>query len=228
MATRRDAALRKRQQIAKASQLMFLWVAGASIVVGASTVGIYSLGSKLLFNEKVLSEKSKTVDVLKHNNSIVQQLKDNVRVLNTNQSLIDLRTPADNEPVQVILDSMPSSANSAALGASLQSDKLLGQSGVKIESLDVSSVPGVESTSASSGSGTGDNTIQFQFSVSVALPDANKLKEVTQSLEKSIRAFKISTLRVEQQGNRLLMSVSGSAFYQPSVEVQLKDKVVKP
>lgn len=231
MQTKQDVALRKRQQIAKASQLMFLWVAGASVIVGASVVLLWVIGQKLIFNEKVLAEKSQTISTLKHNNGIVDQLKDNVRVLNTNESLMDLRTSADSEPVQVVLDALPSAANSAALGASLQSDKLLSQPGVTIESLTVSPVAGVEDSDGSDSSSddsAGENTIQFEFAISASRSDADALKDVLKRLERSIRAISISSLQVEQQGNRLTMTVAGQAYYEPAKQVELQDKVVRP
>lgn len=231
MQTKQDVALRKRQQIAKASQLMFLWVAGASVIVGASVVLLWVIGQKLVFNEKVLAEKAKTVATLEHNNSIVEELKNNVRVLNTNQALIDLRTPADSEPVQVVLDALPATANSAALGASLQSNQLLGQPGVTIESLTVSPVSGVEDqdgSSTTSDDESGGNTIQFEFSVSASRNNPDALKDVLKRLERSIRAISITTLQVEQQGSRLVMTVTGQAYYEPAKKVELQEKVVRP
>lgn len=235
MQTKQDVALRKRQQIAKASQMMFLWVAGASVIVGASVILLWVIGQKLIFNEKVLAEKTQTVATLEHNNSIVDKLKDNVRVLNTNQSLIDLRTPADSEPVQVVFDALPSTANSAALGASLQSDKLLGQSGITIESLTVSPVEGVEDEDrgesdgdSSSDDESTNNAIEFEFSVSAGRNNADALKDVLKRLERSIRGISIATLQVEQQGSRLVMTVTGEAYYEPAKNVELQEKAVRP
>lgn len=235
MPEKRDMALRKRQQIAKASQMMFIWVAGASVVVGAAAVLLWVLGQKLVFNEKVLAVKQTTVSTLEHNNSIVDELKNQVRVLNTNQALIDLKTPADGDPVQVILDALPATANSTALGASLQSTQLLSQPGVTIESLSVTPVAGIESTGDDSGSvdSTGDgstpgNSIQFQFAVSVAPTNADALKDIMQRLERSIRSVTISKLQVQQQGDSLTMTVAGSAYYLPAKQVQLNETKVRP
>lgn len=235
MQTKQDVALRKRQQIAKASQMMFLWVAGASVIVGASVILLWVIGQKLIFNEKVLAEKTQTVATLQHNNSIVDKLKDNVRVLNTNQSLIDLRTPADSEPVQVVFDALPSTANSAALGASLQSDKLLGQPGITIESLTVSPVEGVEDEDSGESDGdsssddeSSNNAIEFEFSVSAGRNNADALKDVLKRLERSIRGISIATLQVEQQGSRLVMTVTGEAYYEPAKNVELQEKAVRP
>ncbi len=227
VATKKEAAIRKRQQIAKASQMMFLWVAGASVIIGASIVLLYVLGQKFIFNEKVLAEKMHTVSTLQDNNKVVSKLEDNLRVLNTNESLIKLQSAADSEPVQVILDALPARANSAALGASLQSNVLLAQPGVTIESLTVTPVGGT----SSAGAAADNNAIQFNFTVSTNGKDdkaANRLKDVLERLERSIRAISISSLQVQQQGSRLQMNVAGEAYYQPAMDVELQTKVVKP
>ncbi len=230
----KDVSLRKRQQIAKASRVMFLWVAGASVVIGASGVVIYVLASQLIFNEKVIAEKNTTVGTLDHNLSIVDKLNRNIRVKNTNELLMQLRSEPDTEPIQVIFDALPASANSAALGSSLQSDKLLGQEGIRIDSLSVSPVSGVEDD------GEGDSgseelavdsevpTIEFSFTVSAPAGDAVKLKELLQRLERSIRTMNIVSTRFENQSNTLSLTVTGVAYYQPAKSVSLKDKAVRP
>lgn len=233
-----DVAVRKRQQIAKANQMMFVWVVIASAIVGAAAMVSYSLSQRLLFNEKILSEKGKTISVLNHNNSIADQLKENVGVLNTNEALKALKTPADTEPAQVVLDALPAKANSTALGASLQSKDLLGLPGVTIESLTVDPVAGEETstgetaasdtTTATTDAGTSAIPVTFSFSVSVDKGQKDKLKDVLKQLERSIRATTLTSLKIELQGNRVIMTGSGNAYYLPAVSVKLTEKTVKP
>ena len=47
-----QTALRKRQQIASANRTMFLWVAGASVIVGAALVVAVFMTNKLIFTRK--------------------------------------------------------------------------------------------------------------------------------------------------------------------------------
>ncbi len=56
----------------------------------------------------------------------------------------------------------------------------------------------------------------------------NALKNLLQKLERSIRAIDLTTLSIETQGTRLLLTVNGHAFYEPAKTVELKDKTVKP
>lgn len=220
-------ALRKRTQIAKANRTMLLWIAAASAIVGSALVIAFFLGQKLVYNEKVLSEKDKTVSILKANNAAVPDLEAQVRVLDTNEALASAKAKDNDQTIQVILDALPSDANSLALGASLQNKLLTGISGLTLESLQVDPVIGVEILSDGSiqdASATGlDNEITFQFSVSGSQKD---LKRVLINLEKSIRAIDVTSLRIESQGSVQLMSVEARAFYEPARTIELYDKVV--
>jgi hypothetical protein len=232
-----DTALRKRQQIANANRMMFLWVAAVSVIVGIAAVLSLFLVQKALFNEKVLAEKDKTASTLVKNNKAIDELKNQVRVLNTNQALKDSMAPGETQPVQVVLDALPAEANSSALGASLQ-EKFLNDAALKLESLNVDPVAGVESqsdqnvqdasSSAASGATAGTNQITFRFAVSSDVSNANALKDLLQRLERSVRTIDITSLTVETQGARLVLTVEGHAFYEPAKSVDLKDKTVKP
>jgi hypothetical protein len=226
-------AIRKRQQIAKANRMMFLWVAGVSIIVGIAIVASLFLLQKAWFNEKVLAEKGNTAATLTNNNKVIGELKDQVRVLNTNDALRSVMAPGESQPVQVVLDALPSDANSSALGSSLQ-EKFLNGSGLTIESLNVDPVQGVESQDTQNvqdasklNSTTSEHQITFRFSVSADVKNASAFKELLQKLEHSIRAIDITTLSVETQGSRIILAVNGRAFYEPAKTVELKDKTVK-
>ncbi|MFZ2125932.1 MAG: hypothetical protein WAV04_00265 [Candidatus Microsaccharimonas sp.] len=225
-----NAALRKRTQIAKANRTMFLWIAAGSVIVGCALVVAYFLGQKLIYNERVLAEKEKTVAILKSNNEVIPELETQVRVLDTNTALKSVLASDDDQTIQVILDALPADANSLALGASLQNKLLAGIPGLTIESLQVDPVVGVESLSdinaneQDASAGVSGNQITFQFSVNGS-PEA--LKQVLTNLERSIRAIDILSLRIESQGNKQLMSVQARAFYEPAKTIELTDKVVQ-
>jgi hypothetical protein len=229
----KETALRKRQQIAQANRMMFMWVAGVSVVVGIAIVVSIFLVQKAWFNEKVLAEKNNTASTLENNNEVIEDLKDEIRVLNTNEALRSSMAPGQDQPIQVVLDALPSDANSSALGASLQ-EKFLNDPALTIETLNVDPVAGVESLgdsnvqdfSASESDGT--NQINFRFTVSSGVDNASAMKSLLQRLERSIRAINVTMLNIETQGNRLILSVEGYAFYEPARTVELKDKTVTP
>ncbi|HEY8992659.1 MAG TPA: hypothetical protein VIM37_02305 [Candidatus Microsaccharimonas sp.] len=226
-----ETALRKRTQIANANRTMFLWIAGASALVGFAVVASIFLGQKLLFNEKVLFAKNNTVSTLNANNKVVADLKTNVRVLDTNADLAKVKANPSDQTIQVILDALPSDANSLALGSSLQGKLLAGIPGLTLVSLQVDPVQGIESltnTGVVSGSDTpvaASNEITFQFSVT---GNQDSLLQALTNLERSIRTIDITRLQIENQGTSQVMTVQGRAFYEPAKTITLYDKVVKP
>ena len=224
-------ALRKRSQIATANRTMFFWVAGVSVVFGFALVSTIFLTQMLLFNERVLQEKDKTVAILKANNANIPELEAQIRMLDTNPALMSAKAQSDDQAIQVILDALPSEANSLALGASLQNKLLAGIAGLTLSSLQVDSVVGSESYNV--GSTINDNSatalnapneISFRFSVS---GDEAALKQVLTNLERSIRTIHISSLKIESQGSTRALSIQAKAFYEPRRIVGLKDKTVK-
>lgn len=229
-----STAIRKRQQIAKANRTMFIWVAGVSALVGIAIVASLFLLQKAWFNERILAEKGTTAATLINNNQVIEDLKNEIRVLNTNDALRSSMTQADSQPIQVVLDALPSDANSSALGSSLQ-EKFLNGSGLTIESLNVDPVQGIESrdenvqdASQSSQAQTGESSqITFRFAVSTDVNNVSAFKELLQKLERSIRAIDVTALSIETQGSRIILTVDGRAYYQPAKTVELKDKTVR-
>lgn len=228
-----DVAIRKRNQIAKANRTMFLWIAIASALVGTAGVVSFFLAQQLFYNEKVLIEKQNTVTTLRHNNSVVEKLQSAILVLDTNSALAKVKASDEDQALQVILDALPSGANSTALGASLQNKLLAGIPGLQpIQSLQVTPVAGIESNDTTntidSGAAEGEegpeNAISFSFAV-VGTQDA--LRQVLENLERSIRTIEVTSVRIENQsGNNLMMTVNARAFYEPAVKLELKDKAV--
>lgn len=224
--------IRKRQQIASANRTMFIWVAIASVIVGGAAVGVLFLAQLALFNERVLAEKTTTASTLDKNLKVIEELKNQVRLMNTNQALRDSMAPGETQPIQVVLDALPSDVNSSALGASFQK-KLLDDPAVTLESIRVDPVAGKEVNGdssvedASASDSDEEHMIHFGFNVSVAAADVNALKNLLQRLERSVRAIDVTNLTIEGQGTRVTMSVEGNAFYEPAKTVELKDKVVK-
>lgn len=221
------AGMRKRQQIVRANQMMFLWVAGASVVVGFAIVICLFLGQRIMFNNKVIAKKNETQTRLQDNINVVPKLQEKVRLLDTDEALRSVRLNDDDLAIQSVLDALPADANDTALGSSLQARLINGVNGVTLETMSVEPVNTVEGE-APSVSEDGTYRINFTFGVSVDANDTDKLREVLLRLEKSIRAINVSTLTVESQSNRRVLTVAGYAYYEPAKTIELRDEVVKP
>ncbi len=225
----KNVAIRKRTQVAMTNKFMFIWVAGSSILFGFALVASIFLAQMSLYNEKVLAEKQKTITTLDNNIKAVSGLEDNVRALDANQALMSLKAQPDDRAIQVILDALPSEANSSALGASIQNKLLSGIDGLSLISLQVDPVVGIESSgggsSYESSSSVSQYAINFRFSISGG---EVALKKALSNLEASIRAIDIVSLKIEgQDAEHSVMTVQARAYYEPSQVVGLKDKVVK-
>jgi hypothetical protein len=231
-----EIAIRKRSQIAKANRTMFLWIAVASALVGATiVVGIF-LVQQLLYNERVLAEKFNTANTLTQNNETIEELADKIRVLDTNPNLAAVKLKPEDQALQVILDALPSEANTLALGASLQNKLLTGINGLdQLEALQVQDtnaegVDGlvVEDVEAEVVEGEGaagsQSTLAINFEIS-GTQDA--LLQVLRNLERSIRTIDIMTMELESvDGGRFKMTVTATAYYQPPKTLELREEEV--
>lgn len=232
-----EVAIRKHQQISKANRTMFIWVAIASAILGFALVVSYYMYQKMSYNHKVIGKQDASIKVIKGNLASVDELKKNVRVVNTSEALSRLRVNDSDQPAQVILDALPAYANSAAVGASLQSPKMLGDSGITLETMVVTPIQGAESSGGSSkttnsGSQSGSKSnyqrILFSFTVNVDAGNESDLKKAISNLERSIRIINVTSLKIESQSQKTTMKVEGEAYYQPSVDLSLKYEAVKP
>jgi hypothetical protein len=217
------AGLRKRQQISRANRTMLLWIAGVSVIVGVSIVLVVFLAQKIWFGEKVLAEKNHTVSVLKDDLSAIEGedgLRNNIQQRNTDENLIAVRLNENDPPLQSILDALPGDANSTALASSLQIKLLSGIPGVVIETINVDPTGDAESS-------TGTDQIGFTFSVSADASNYPALKQVIERLEKSIRPFNVTSLGLEGQGSKVIMTVAGASYYSQAKTVELQTKVVR-
>lgn len=232
-----EVALQKRAQIAKANRTMFLWIAAASVIVGASIVVVYFMFKILVYGEKVLAAKQDTASTLTANLEVVPQLRDEIRALDANDALQRVKARDSDRALQVILDALPSEANSLALGSSLQNRLLTitGGSTISLESLSVDSVQGLEvglgeDEAMIDASMEGEdedalsNSIRFTFTVK---GNDKALRTVLENLERSIRTIHVNAVYVSVGGDREQeMTVEGFAFFEPAKKIELREEVV--
>ena len=219
----KQTAVGKRQKIAQSNKMMFLWIAGMSAVVGICAVLAWFLIQQLIFHTKVASEADATVSTLKQNKVAVEKLRENVQLLDVNEDLNSVKSESDERALQVILDALPADDNNLALGSSLQ-QKLIGSvNGVKIDSLTVGDLSGTE---------TVDSPVKgvevIPFTLIMSSGDVNALKDVLRNFERSIRIVDIDNFILDRSDSQYKLSINAHAYYKPAVEVQLKDKVIKP
>lgn len=233
MMAKETKAIRKQQQINKSSRNMFLSIAIASALVGFAVVASIFLINKIIFNQRVISAKNKTVQNLRSNNANLPVLKSEIAILETNEALRSSRTNPEQGAIRVVIDALPATDNPTALGASVR--KLLSVEGVRIEDLLVSS--GDDSLDTNSESlneepsmvTNGLSTINFQFK---AVGSIDALNQVLKKLERSIRAMSIDTVDFEistgsDGDNQDILTVTAHSFYQPMIEAKLDETIME-
>ena len=226
----KDVALRKRQQIDSSKRTMFIFVAVAAFVSGIALVVSFFLVQQIWFQGRVISQKQATVNTINANLKAVDGLKDNIRLLDTNEALSSVKSSDDSSAVQAVLDALPTEPNADALGASLQVMFVGAIDGLTIESLSVTD-PSDEGALTASGSDSepesNDPNLGIGFSMSVS-GSAEQLKALLARFERSIRVIKIDSLNVEASKDSLKMDIEGRAYYQPAYDVKIDEKVIKP
>lgn len=223
------ASARKRQQIAHSNRIMFFWVAGASVIVAFSIVGVIFLAKQLIFNQRIIIETTETANTLKDNIDTARELDKAVNELRANRNISSVpSSTANSNNLDKILDALPYEGDWVGLGSSLQSTLL---SGIAVNSLSVDSTSSVDALSSgvdlSTLQSVGDaQPISFNFKVSGT--DA-ELKTLLARLNKSIRPIKIINMKLESGGpDRIDATVQAITYYQPKKTFELGEKAIKP
>lgn len=227
----KESSIRKRQQIFKANRMMFLWVAMASAVIGFALVISISLMQRIIYNQKVIGEKNKTYSTLTNNNKKVSQLEDQIKTINYSSDVLKkLRAKDSDDPIQVVLDALPSDSNRLALGSSLQNVLLANIPGASLESMKVESTAeagSVKKTTATTGT-VENNSLDVTFTLKINSGSEDSIREMLTRLEKSIRTFKVTNVKIEYSLDKMNVTVTAKAYYEPAKVVELTEKVVKP
>lgn len=227
----KESSIRKRQQIFKANRMMFLWVAMASAVIGFALVISISLMQRIIYNQKVIGEKNKTYSTLANNNKKVSQLEDQIKTINYSSDVLKkLRAKDSDDPIQVVLDALPSDSNRLALGSSLQNVLLANIPGSSLESMKVESTAEAGSVKKSTATiGTVENnSLDVTFTLKINSGSEDSIREMLTRLEKSIRTFKVTNVKIEYSLDKMNVTVTAKAYYEPAKVVELTEKVVKP
>ena len=87
MGENKEVAFLKRNAINKANQMMFLAVAGAALIAGASIVGMIYLFRMFTFNAKVLGKQDKSISTIQKNIQNIEDLKSKLSSLETDSNL---------------------------------------------------------------------------------------------------------------------------------------------
>ena len=220
--------LKKREQIHSNNKQLFLWVAGASVIVAFAIVATIFLSKQLLFNEKVLSEKDVSVNDLTKSLQNAKVLNENINNLASDRNLKLARSGSTESNLDVVIDALPYDGDLINLGASLQNVII---TGISIDSLGVSdsaiAVDPSAGVAAESAVTIGSSQpLQFTFKATGTVEEVQKFFD---RLNHSIRPIKVVNMQLESAGaGKISVNVSAETYYQPKKSFELTEKVVKP
>lgn len=223
--------VRKRQQIENTNRHIFMWLAGAAIIVSISLVALQFLAREFLFNQKIINEMSKTNKTLDDDIAAGKALQTKVNALITDHTLDSLKYQSTNTKttgLNVILDALPVDGDATAFANSLQA-MVLPRSGVAIRSLPTSTDAGVDDGAtdpATTGSASSAPTLAFKAGFDGSY---DQVKQAFTDIERVIRPINLTKLELKaKEGGALQVDVEGVTYYQPARTLDLKDKEIKP
>lgn len=218
----RLTGLKKRQQIELAGRNMFIWVVAAAIAVSFCIATGQYLFSKWEYNNKVIGAKYKASDTLGKNITAATELKKQVDALVANSDLASVKTNPDDSTTKSVLDALPISNDTAALATSLQ-QAILNRSGVTIESITVP--PEIaEGEEASVPNDAKPQEVHFSFVVSGSY---DKIKTLTNDLERTIRPIKVVSVVMNGNDANLRATFDAITYYQPAKSVNATQETIK-
>ena len=220
----------KHDIIESANFRTLVTVSVAVFVVVFCLVAAKSLFSQSLYQQKIISEKKETLDVIKQNKvtatelaeTYVSFIEEPINVIGGNPTGSG---PRDGDNGTLVLDSLPSELDYPGLSSSIE--KILLEGGYNIESIGGDDLG---STTADAGSTevTGIESVITEIPYPFLVSSSPELSlSLVQTLESSIRPFSINTLKLEGGGNSLEVRIDMKTYYQPAVGLKVGEKVVR-
>lgn len=222
----RLTGLKKRQQIELAGRYMFIWVVAAAVAVSFCLATGQYLFSKWDYNNKILSAKYKASDTLTGNITAATELKKQVDALVANNDLASVKTNPNDSTTKSVLDALPITNDSAALATSLQK-AILSRSGVTIESITVppeGEENGDDEDAEAAPVTSTPQEVVFSFVVSGSY---DKIKTLTNDLERTIRPIKVIAITMNGNDANLRATFDAITYYQPAKTVNATEETIK-
>ncbi len=206
----------KHRLISKSNSRMFIILAAAGVVFSFSAVASYTLVKRMMYQNKVISERSKAEEQLKKDIKSADELADSfIEFDSATESVVGT---ADKNS-KIILDALPSKYDFPALATSME--KLITESG-----LTNISIGGLDNEAAAEQTSTDPEPIEIPLTLS-GTGNYDTAQKFIDSLHRSIRPFKISIINFSGSNSNMTVSVNGVTYYQPEKELDIKTVEVK-
>lgn len=221
--------VRKRQQIEMTNKRIFLWLAASAVIISFCIVALQFLVREFMFNQKIISAKSKTNQQLVENVTAANKLTENVKALLANTNLSSLKADP-NDPkssnLSVVLDALPVNSDPTGFASSLQT-VVLPLSGVSIRELSTSNIDDASLTEQGSTMGSNTpSTLPFKAGFNGTYPEVQK---ALVDMARVIRPINLTELGiVASDEGKLQVTVAGVTYYLPARSIDVRTEVLKP
>lgn len=220
-------ALTKRALIDKANSTTIIAAGLATFIVVFSLVASRSLFNQMTYQNRVITEKKKTLNQLKENLEARDDLVKAYEVFEGgSQNIIGGNAAGgasdkDGSNSKIVLDALPSKYDFPALTASLE--KFASKHSVEIESI-VGTDDEVAQSGQQSSSSPEPIPIDFQVSVRGGYP---QIQSFIKTFELSIRPMQVSSVEISAGSGAVSATIKAQTFYQPEKNLDLRKKVVQ-
>lgn len=224
----------KHSIIEKTNSFIVMMVGIAVFVVVFCIFASKALISQSAYQQRVINEKQLALDTLNANKVAIDELKvqyaafasASVNVLTGNPAGSG---PIDGENPKIVLDALPSVYDYPGLSSSVE--KILIDGGFGIESIGGAEDPllaGQPTTSAATAdvaTATKPVPIAIPYPISVKTSVVGA-KQLFETLEKSIRPFKVDAVSITSADDGLLTSITMNTYFLPETGLNVTTKVV--
>ncbi len=221
------ASLTKRALIDKANSTTVIAAGLATFLVVFSLIASRSLFNQMTYQNRVITEKKKTLTQLEKNLAARDDLVKAYETFESgSQNIIGGNATGgasdrDGSNSKIVLDALPSKYDFPALTASLE--KFAAKHGVEIEG-----IVGVDDEVAQAGQQSSTNPepipIDFQVSVRGGYP---QIQAFIKTFELSIRPMQVSSVEITASSGMVSANITAQTFYQPEKSLDLRKKVVQ-
>lgn len=216
--------------IDKSNTKMLITVSGTVFLVVFCLVVSRSLINQSFYQNKVISKKKEALKTLDTNIKSASDLEasylsfatEPVNVIGGNPSGDG---PKDGDNAKIVLDALPSVLDYPGLSSSIE--KILVGGGYSITSIggsEESTVPVASEEDAPIVAESAPVEVPYPLATNSSPELALSLLE---TLEKSIRPFKIGSLKIEGNGNNLGLTINMVTYFQPEKTLQITKEVVQ-
>ncbi|NCU30258.1 hypothetical protein EOL73_02045 [Candidatus Saccharibacteria bacterium] len=218
------AIVSRRSVLQASAKTMFLWVAGASVLVVTISVLLIYIHKQFTFNNTVISYETTAASTLKDNFKAYVELKKNIDDLAANSDLASVRTTQSNDNLQVITDSLATTSDISTFAASIQ-NIIAPRSGVSLESVTMAS---------NSIAGSGENPVEGMAKSSPieipyqieAVGSYQSITSFLENLERTIRPVHVKSIELNGSDSTLRAQISLVTYYQPVKDVNISKKEI--